>query len=83
MSNTATATLTETFSRLSVRASTEPLKPTGAFDKYEFAELTPVIGREYSNVQLTDLLKAENADELIRELAIIGECLKRVWLMHG
>lgn len=73
MSNTAiaTSTLTETFSRLSVRASTEPLKPTGAFDKYEFAELTPVIGREYSNVQLTDLLKAENADELIRELAII------------
>ncbi|EED82686.1 predicted protein [Postia placenta Mad-698-R] len=71
MSNTATATLTETFSRLSVRASTDPLKPTGALDKYEFAELTPVIGREYSNVQLTDLLKAENADELIRELAII------------
>ncbi|OSX61942.1 hypothetical protein POSPLADRAFT_1074370 [Postia placenta MAD-698-R-SB12] len=71
MSSTATTTLTETFSKLSVRASTEPLKPTGALDKYDFVDITPVIGREYPNVQLTDLLNAEDADELIRELAII------------
>ncbi|EED82716.1 predicted protein [Postia placenta Mad-698-R] len=70
MSSTATTTLTGTFSKLSVRASTEPLNPTGALDKYDFVDVTPVIGREYPNVQLTDLLNAENADELIRELAI-------------
>jgi len=70
---TATATATDARAPLSlpVRASTEPLVPTGALDKYEHVDLTPVIGREYPNVQLTDLLKAENADELIRELAII------------
>ncbi|KAH9929636.1 hypothetical protein B0H21DRAFT_761913 [Amylocystis lapponica] len=56
---------------LSVRASTIPLQPTGALDKYEHLELTPIIGREYPDVQLSDLLNAENSDELIRELAII------------
>jgi len=74
MSSTAsTTTITDSSPALSlsVRASTEPLVPTGALDKYEHVDLTPVIGREYPNVQLTDLLKAENADELIRELAII------------
>lgn len=78
MSSTAITTLTESLSKskLSVRASTEPLKPTGALDKYEFVDVTPVIGREYPNVQLTDLLNAENADELIRELVIIGECTR-------
>lgn len=76
MPSTATTTLTGTFSKLSVRASTEPLKPTGALDKYDFVDVTPVIGREYPNVQLTDLLNAEDADELIRELAIIGEYIR-------
>lgn len=52
------------------------MKPTGALDKYEFVDVTPVIGREYPNVQLTDLLNAENADELVRELAITGECIR-------
>ncbi|PCH38832.1 taurine catabolism dioxygenase [Wolfiporia cocos MD-104 SS10] len=72
MSNTQTSTeIKSQAGTLSVRASTVPLVPTGALDKYEHIDLTPVIGREYPNVQLTDLLKAENADELIRELAII------------
>ncbi|KAI0916390.1 hypothetical protein AcW1_009813 [Taiwanofungus camphoratus] len=73
MSSTQTSTLVKTNASLSlsVRASTEPLKPTGALDKYEHVDLTPVIGREYLNVQLTDLLNAPNSDELIRELAII------------
>ncbi|KAH9941398.1 hypothetical protein B0H21DRAFT_753037 [Amylocystis lapponica] len=41
---------------LALRASTQPLQPTGALDGYEY---------------LSDLLKAQNSDELIRELAII------------
>lgn len=75
MSQSETSTLIDTQAPLSisVRASVEPLKPTGVLDQYEHVDLTPVIGREYHNVQLTELLKAENADELIRELAIIGE----------
>jgi len=73
MSSIETTTLTESQSpfSISVRASTEPLVPTGILDQYEHVDLTPVIGREYPNVQLTELLNAKNSDELIRELAII------------
>lgn len=75
MSSTATTTVTDSLAHLSlsVRASTEPLTATGALDKYEHIDLTSVIGREYPNVQLTHWLNAENADQLIRDLAIIGE----------
>lgn len=49
----------------------EPLKKTGAIDKFEFEETTPVVGREYSKLNIVDdILGAENADELIRDLAI-------------
>lgn len=45
-----------------------PQKPSGALDaKHSFNELTPVIGREYPDVQLSELLKD---DELLRDLAI-------------
>ncbi|CRK43894.1 hypothetical protein BN1723_005879 [Verticillium longisporum] len=43
----------------------EPLKLSGALDKYEHIEVTPVIGREYVNVNLAELLKAPNSDDLI------------------
>ncbi|KAM0328594.1 hypothetical protein ACHAQA_005002 [Verticillium albo-atrum] len=48
----------------------EPLKTSGALDKYEHFEVTPVIGREYVNTNLAELLKAPNSDDLIRDLAI-------------
>lgn len=48
-----------------------PLKLSGALDSYAFTEVTPVIGREYRTLQLRDLLNASNADDLIRELAIV------------
>lgn len=49
----------------------EPLKPSGALDAFEHFDVTPVIGREYPKVNLVDdVINAENADELIRDLAI-------------
>lgn len=48
----------------------EPLKLSGALDQFEHFDVTPVIGREYSNVKLYDLLRAPNSDELLRDLAI-------------
>jgi alpha-ketoglutarate-dependent taurine dioxygenase len=48
----------------------EPLKLSGALDKYEHFEVTPTIGREYANVNLAELLKAPNSDDLLRDLAI-------------
>ncbi|KAH7381437.1 hypothetical protein DE146DRAFT_637174 [Phaeosphaeria sp. MPI-PUGE-AT-0046c] len=49
-----------------------PLKKIGALDdKFKFEETTPVIGREYPELNLVkDVLNAFNADELIRDLAI-------------
>ncbi|KAL1645595.1 hypothetical protein SLS61_008278 [Didymella pomorum] len=50
----------------------QPLRKSGALDsKFEFEESTPIIGREYSTINIVDdLLNAENADDLIRDLAI-------------
>lgn len=50
-----------------------PLQQTGILDAYESFEVTPVIGREYPRVQIRDLLDSPQADELLRELAIISE----------
>ena len=49
----------------------EPLKPTGCLDKYDFFEVTPSMGRQYTNLSLRDLLNAPNSDELIREFGIV------------
>lgn len=50
----------------------EPLKVSGALDKYEHFDVTPIIGREYVNVNLAEFLNAPNSDELLRDLAITG-----------
>ncbi|KAJ9302071.1 hypothetical protein DTO271G3_937 [Paecilomyces variotii] len=48
-----------------------PLKPSGSLDKFAFEETTPVIGREFPNVNIVnDILNAPNSDELVRDLAI-------------
>ncbi|CAN9149279.1 unnamed protein product [Alternaria alternata] len=49
-----------------------PQTKTGALDAgFQSEETTPVIGREYPNVNIVeDILNASNADELIRDLAI-------------
>ncbi|KAM0787040.1 hypothetical protein ACM66B_006306 [Microbotryomycetes sp. NB124-2] len=69
----AVAGLTKDIGSLALRGSHEPLVKKGLLDdksKYTFTELTPVIGRQYDNIQVKDLLVAKNADDLIRELAI-------------
>jgi hypothetical protein len=49
----------------------EPLEPSGALDAFEHFEVTPVIGREYPKVNLVnDVINAQNANELVRDLAI-------------
>ncbi|KFY29468.1 hypothetical protein V491_00016, partial [Pseudogymnoascus sp. VKM F-3775] len=55
----------------STTASAKPwLKSSGFLDKFEYFEVTPVIGREYSNVDIVEWLQAPNSDELIKELAV-------------
>ena len=48
----------------------EPLKLSGALEKFKHFDVTPVIGREFVDVDLKNWLRAENSDELIRDLAI-------------
>jgi hypothetical protein len=50
--------------------SIKPIKSNGSLDEFESIDLTPVIGTEYPKVQLVDLIKAPNADQLLRDLAI-------------
>lgn len=50
----------------------EPQKPTGSLNEsYAYSDLTPIIGREYPNIKLAELL---DSDKLLRDLAIISLC---------
>jgi len=51
----------------------EPLQLKGVLDQFKSFDVTPVIGREFVDVNLKDLLRASNSDELIRDLAITSE----------
>ncbi|KAK8035113.1 taurine dioxygenase family protein [Apiospora rasikravindrae] len=58
----------------SATAYPKPLQLSGALDKFAYEETTPVIGREYLNVNIVDdLLSVTNADELLRDLAITSK----------
>jgi hypothetical protein len=48
----------------------KPLKLEGLLDAFESFDVTPVIGREFKDVNLAEWLRAPNSDELIRDLAI-------------
>ncbi|KAM0240805.1 hypothetical protein ACHAP5_007840 [Fusarium lateritium] len=48
----------------------EPLKLSGLLDGYESFNITPVIGTEFPDANVVEWIKADNSDELIRELAI-------------
>ncbi|KAF1950361.1 taurine catabolism dioxygenase [Byssothecium circinans] len=48
----------------------EPLQLKGVLDQYNSFDVTPIIGREFADVNLKDWLRAPNSDELLRDLAI-------------
>ncbi|KAL2404035.1 Alpha-ketoglutarate-dependent dioxygenase btcD [Exophiala dermatitidis] len=48
----------------------QPLKASGALDKYASEDVTPVIGTEFPEANLVEWLQSSNADELLRDLAI-------------
>lgn len=56
------------------KAQTRCLKPlvnSGSLDKFNHADLTPVIGREFTGVQVVDFLQANQ--QLIDDLAITSK----------
>ena len=46
----------------------KPLSYSGTLDNFTHQDLTPVIGREYEGLQVTELLKS--GDDTIRDLAV-------------
>lgn len=71
----ATETQTQTYSTdtpspAQAQYPREPLKLSGILDQYTSFDVTPVIGREFKDVNLKDWLRAPNSDDLIRDLAI-------------
>lgn len=48
----------------------EPLQLKGVLEQYESFDVTPIIGREFRDVNLKEWLRADNSDELLRDLAI-------------
>lgn len=48
----------------------QPLECSGSLDGYSKLDLTPVIGREYRGLQVADILKSEDGDRLIKDLAV-------------
>lgn len=48
---------------------TTPLKYTGSLDQYKQFDVTNVIGREFPELQLSEIL---NDDAKIRDLAVLG-----------
>lgn len=46
-----------------------PLTYTGTLDQYDHFDNTPAIGRQFSNLQLRDILAQPNRDDMIRDIA--------------
>lgn len=47
----------------------EPLKHNGALDRYDHFDSTPAIGREFSSLQVKDVLSHPDSDAIIRDFA--------------
>jgi hypothetical protein len=48
----------------------QPLKYSGSLDQYKHFDITPVIGEEFPELQLSEILSDDNK---IRDLAILGK----------
>lgn len=52
---------------------TSPLRYSGSLDKYAQNDLTPVIGREFEDLQIKDLITAD--DQVIQDLAVTSKLI--------
>ena len=51
----------------------EPLQLSGALDKFTSFDVTPCIGTEFQDVDLSDWITCSDSDALLRDLAILGK----------
>lgn len=57
---------------------TGPLKYSGSLDGYKHFDVTPVIGEEFPELQLTEILSDDNK---LRDLAILGMLYSPIFIM--
>lgn len=70
---TQTKAVSQVLASLSLTGSPAPIRSTGSLDKFDKVDSTPVIGTEFARTtQLAQLLKAENSDTFIRDLAVLS-----------
>jgi hypothetical protein len=48
----------------------DSIKYSGSLDSYSQNDLTPVIGTEYEELQVADILESDQCDRLIKDLAV-------------
>jgi len=81
----ATTTITQTASASDTADSKQdtqpwthkvPLRLKGVLNDIESFDTTPIIGTEFPKANLKEWLEAENADDLLRDLAITSEWLR-------
>jgi GAF domain-containing protein len=65
--------------KLSLKDQVQPNLEAGHREplKLKQFEVTPVIGKEFVDVDLAEWLRAPNSDELLRDLAITGTAIER------
>jgi len=56
--------------KASIEGQRKPLQYSGSLDSYKAFDVTPVIGREFADLQLSTLL---SDDRRLRDLAILGK----------
>ena len=76
---TVTLNTTSTDAPAQAQYPREPLKLSGVLDQYKSFDVTPIIGREFVDVNLKEWLEAPNSDELIRDLAITSTSSPRIF----
>lgn len=49
----------------------QPMDYQGSLDHLSYFEVTPIIGREYPEASISDMLSAPNSEQQIRDLAVV------------
>ena len=50
-----------------------PLQSTGSLKEYEKFDLTPIVGTQFSDINLSEILRSPDADMKIKDLAIMSQ----------
>lgn len=58
---------------LGIEQTKKPLELKGVLEQYKYFDVTPIIGREFEDVNLLEWMRAPNSDELLRDLAITSK----------